>query len=404
MIDRVEKKPAPGAHKREISIYVHVPFCQSKCAYCNFFSLPGRDDDFDPYIEALATEWRTVLGDEGLSAETDLVTSVFIGGGTPSLLGGERLKHLLSSLRIGPVWSDDCEISIEVNPESMDEALARSVLASGFNRISIGAQSFKDADLEGLGRRATRKQIVDSIKAVRTAGCTNLSLDLIFGLPGQTLDDWMSVLGEALSHKTEHLSCYLLTPEEDTVLYRLLRGGEIATPLEETLFNQYIATGEMVTSTGFEQYEISNYARPGCRCLHNEGTWQRRPYYGLGPAAHSFSGEVRWRNSPDLDLYLSQLLDKRNRLVKERYRLDKLDVAKELIMVCMRRSEGVLWTQIEQVVSNAVMQQIKQRARFLSGTGFLLLDKYGMRLNPKAYFVSNSVFVELMRSLEEDSS
>jgi putative oxygen-independent coproporphyrinogen III oxidase len=387
------------------AIYVHVPYCASKCAYCSFYSHPDRDD-YDKYLDALTAEWRAMIDEEGLAeSSTDAVEigSIFIGGGTPSVLGGKRLVRLLAMLReYGPAWAADIEVSIEVNPESTDEAMVSDILAGGINRISMGVQSFKDECLARLGRRTTRKQILKAYKAIRAAGCKNLSLDLMYGLPEQSVEDWIEEMQEAMASKTDHLSCYLLTPEENTVLYRLLRGGEITTPLDETLLKQYQATREIAISNGFEHYEISNFAKPGFHCRHNEGTWSRRPYLGLGPGAHSFNGEVRWRNAPDLDRYLEQLLETGSRLEQERYRLDSLDVAKELIMVCMRRSCGVRWDQIETTVENSTMQRVKQRARFLSGTGFLQLNRDGMRLSPDAYFVSNSVFVELMRALEED--
>ena len=404
MRDQVEDEKMEEPGKRKISVYIHVPFCFSKCSYCNFYSLSGREKDFDSYLDALEVEWLSMHEDENLTGDDIVVSSIFVGGGTPSLLGGQRLDRLLSIVRTGPNWAEDIEVTIEVNPESIDDDCAKSIIDSGYNRISIGIQSFKDCDLVNLGRQASRKQVYAALKSVKRAGFTNISIDMIYGLSGQTLEAWIEVLDEALATDINHISCYLLTPEEDTVLYRLLRGGEITTPLEETLYNQYDATRKIIIEAGYEHYEISNFAKPGFRCRHNEGTWQRQPYYGLGPSAHSFNGEVRWYNSSDLDAYLAQLLGENKRPDRERYRLDSNDVAKELIMVCMRRAEGVLWTQIEQVVTNSVMQQVKQRARFLSGTGFLHLDKYGMRLNPNAYFVSNSVFVELMRALEEDKS
>lgn len=390
---------------RKLAIYIHVPYCAAKCAYCNFYSQPGRED-YDVYLDALAAEWRTVVLEENLIDGADEpieIGSIFLGGGTPSVLGGERLVRLLSNLREhGPTWHREIEISIEVNPESTDAALVEQILAGGINRISMGVQSFKDECLTRLGRRATRKQILAAYKAIRDAGCENLSIDLIYGLPEQSVEDWIEEMQEAIAIKIEHLSCYLLTLEEHTVLYRLLRGGEITTPLDEILLKQYQATREMALGAGFEHYEISNFARPGFRCSHNEGTWTRQPYLGLGPGAHSFNGEVRWRNAPDLDSYIEHLLHSGGRLDQERYRLDPLDVAKELIMVNMRRAEGVRWDQIEATVDTSTMQRVKQIARFLAGTSFLLLDKDGMRLNPEAYFVSNSVFVELMRALEEE--
>jgi len=392
------------ATSRELSLYVHVPFCEQKCRYCSFYSVHGRESEYDAYLEAVRTEWDLICRDRRLDEANLTIATLYLGGGTPSLLGAERLERLLSSLRQPLPWVEDCEVTAELNPEDIDRAQAQRLLASGIGRLSVGIQSFRDEELELLGRRADARQVREALDAIREAGCRNLSFDLIYGLPGQTVDQWLQSLQEALSRQPEHLSCYLLTAEEDTILHQLLRGGVVESPLDEVLLQQYKTTGHLAPSAGLEQYEISNFARPGFRCRHNLGTWTRQPYLGLGPAAHSFDGGARWCNVADWPEYRTQVLEQKQRPIRERYRLGGADAAKEMILLGLRLAEGVAWSDLEQAVSARKVQQLHRRVEFLVGTGFLLRDAERLRLSPDAYFVSNSVFVELIRTLEEEEA
>jgi len=386
----------------EASLYVHVPFCCAKCRYCAFYSVIAASPAYDDYLAALAVEWDLLCAEEADLARGDLsITSIYVGGGTPSILGGERLARLLATLRRGPAWRDDCEISLEVNPESTDRDLAARALAAGFNRVSVGVQSFRDEELEVLGRVAKAADARRAIEDLRASGFENLNIDLIYGLPGQTTESWLENVEEALAIRSPHLSCYMLTPEEDTILHRLLRGGQMATPLEEVVLHQYRALVRAVHSAGLEQYEISNFAQPGFRCRHNLGTWQRRPYYGLGPAAHSFDGQVRWQNVGDLKTYQRQLLGERRRPTRERYRLGPSDTLKEMIILGLRMAAGVAWEDLDAAATPEQRARLRQRAQFLAATGFVLTNDERLRLSPEAYFVSNAVFVELVRALEE---
>ncbi len=391
--------PAPG---ERASLYVHVPFCCSKCRYCSFYSIPAAGGLMDAYLEALNVEWRLVRDEEPALGSGELrITSVYVGGGTPSILGAERLSRLLEVLRAGPAWAADCEVTVEVNPESTDESVLAAILAAGCNRISMGVQSFRDEELELLGRAGRAADARRALQLIRAAGCGNLNIDLIYGLPGQTVDAWLTSVEEAVAARTEHLSCYMLTPERDTMLHQLLHGGELTTPLDEVVLEQYQALRGVLVGVGMEHYEISNFARPGYRCRHNEGTWTRTPYYGLGPAAHSFDGEARWQNVSDVRAYTHQLRVEQRRPARERYRLGPADVAKELVILGLRRAEGIRWADLAPVTSPAERARLQRRAKFLAGTGFLQLDEERLRLTPQAYFVSNAVFVELVRALEE---
>jgi oxygen-independent coproporphyrinogen-3 oxidase len=387
---------------REVSLYVHVPFCCSKCKYCAFYSVTASGSAYDDYLAALAVEWELLRAEEPDLADPAVrIASIYVGGGTPSILGGDRLARLLDAFRAGPSWREDCEISLEVNPESADRPTAARALASGFNRVSVGVQSFRDEELEILGRASRVADARRAIEDLRAAGFGNLNIDLIYGLPGQSAESWLESVQEALTFRSEHLSCYMLTPEQDTVLHRLLRGGELETPLEEIVLQQYRAAVRAAAGAELEHYEISNFARSGFRCRHNLGTWRREPYYGLGPAAHSFDGQVRWQNVADLGTYQHRLLREGRRPARERYRLSESDAVKEMIILGLRLADGVAWTNLDAAATPEQRARLRRRAQFLAATGFVQVDDERLRLSPDAYFVSNAVFVELVRALDE---
>ena len=397
-------KGGEGESREGLSLYAHVPFCRGKCHYCGFYSLCDRLSEQEPFLRAMQAEAVVLREDLEKAATLPSIETVYVGGGTPSLLGAERLGRLLATLAGIAPWRPDCEVTTEVNPEDVDGVLVESLLQHGVTRISVGVQSFHDGELTFLGRRATADRVRLALTDLREFGSQNVSIDLIYGLPGQSLERWIANVEETLRFGPDHISCYLLTPEVNTVLEDLLRGGYAESPLEETLLLQYQRTRELLLAAGYEQYEISNFARPGKRARHNVATWRRKPYQGLGPAAHSFDGEVRWRNAADLDEYLTSLLERGRRPVEERLRLTKLDAAKEMIYLGLRLAEGITWDALEAALGQRLPDRFKQRVRFLTNSGFLEADREGLKLSPEAYFVSNSVFVEVIRALEEGIS
>ncbi|MCK4304224.1 MAG: radical SAM family heme chaperone HemW, partial [Candidatus Eisenbacteria sp.] len=367
-------------------------------------SVQSEPHRFDPYLRALANEWQLLREETGWDDSDQCLTSIYVGGGTPSVLGSVRLRGLLDIFRDPSRWADDCEITVELNPEGASYELFTGLLAAGYSRFSLGLQSFRDAELSLLGRGHDAQQGREAVHAARRAGCRNLNLDLMYGLPGQSIEQWTTSLQEAIALEPAHISCYLLTLEEETILHQLLHGGELETPFDEILLKQYMVTRDLALAAGFEHYEISNFARPGFRCRHNVATWRRRPYYGLGPAAHSFDGALRWCNAANLTVYLEHLLEAPRRPPRERYSLTPADEAKEMILLGLRMAEGLKWSALEGVTARGALARLRRRARLLYGTGFLNMDAEGLRLAPQAYFVSNSVFVELIRALEEDDS
>ncbi|MDO9631886.1 MAG: radical SAM family heme chaperone HemW, partial [Humidesulfovibrio sp.] len=262
------------------SLYIHVPFCRSKCGYCAFFSEPLREGALDAYLLLLLDEMA--LWAERLGRLT--VPTVFFGGGTPSLLQPEHLARIMEAVRQHFDLAPDAEISMEANPESASPDFLRAARALGVNRLSLGVQSFRDEELALLGRPHTARQAAETLARARAAGFTNLGLDLIWGLPGQREGQWLESLRRAVELAPEHLSCYGLTLEPGTPLADAPE-EQRQLPPERELAHMYVHTGELLEDAGYMQYEISNYAHLGLACRHNQACWEGRDYLGLGPAA-----------------------------------------------------------------------------------------------------------------------
>ncbi len=279
-------------------LYVHVPFCKSKCPYCDFYSIAKMER---------VEEWlRAVLAEAVVySQKFEQFDSLYLGGGTPSLLDLRHVEKLLRGLREIFRFSDPSEITIELNPDDVTPERLASYKELGINRASLGVQSFVEQEVRFLGRRHTARQAVSALEAVCEAGFDEYSIDLMYGLPGQSKESWRKTLTRTLSFTPGHLSCYQLTVEGDTPFSGLAKTGSLKLPEESLQADLFVLTSEYLTGSGFIHYEISNYARdPGNISRHNVKYWQHTPYLGLGPSAHSFTGNKRWWNVRDVDLYL----------------------------------------------------------------------------------------------------
>jgi len=289
-------------------LYIHIPFCKTKCPYCDFYS--STDDSLvSSYLTALDAEARLYRD------QFPAFDSLFLGGGTPSLLDAAQLGALVASLRRHFVFAPDSEITIEANPDDITSEKLRLFRDLGINRLSLGVQSFDEAELRFLGRRHTARQTEAAIELIRAAGFANLGLDLMYGLPGQTLDAWLQTLEQALSFAPEHLSCYQLTLAPETPMGRRFAEGQLIPLDEETQREFFLLTANFLTARGYLHYEVANFARQGPQagslcyycCRHNLKYWTRTPYLGLGPGAHSFDGRRRWWNISSVENYCTSL-------------------------------------------------------------------------------------------------
>ncbi len=282
-------------------LYVHVPFCQTKCPYCDFYSI-SSPDLIPAYLTALDAEAR--LYREQFST----FDSLFLGGGTPSLLDAVQLSTLVKTLRRYFAFAPDTEFTLEANPDDISADKLQLYRDLGVNRLSLGAQSLDEGELRFLQRRHTARQTRQAIGLIRAAGFTNLGLDLIYGLPGQTQDAWLRTLETALSFTPEHLSCYQLTLAEDTPMGRQAAAGKLQPLEEEAQRNFFLLTDKFLTERGYLHYEVANFARgQNRRCRHNVKYWTHVPYLGLGPGAHSFQAGRRWWNHRSLQDYCAAL-------------------------------------------------------------------------------------------------
>lgn len=311
--------PAP------LSLYIHIPFCKSKCAYCDFASFPGREAMWEAYFAALCGEIRAVKGD------AHRVETVFFGGGTPSLVPEAYIAGALAAAREAFSFAPGAEVSLEANPGTLTMEKLRAYREMGVNRLSIGVQSFDAGLLRDIGRVHTPGEAVEAVRMARAAGFANIGIDLMYGLPGQTMGAWEATLETALSLPLAHISAYALIVEEGTPM--AAREGEL--PGEEDVLAMQRLCTRALAAAGFDRYEISNYAKAGFACRHNRVYWRRGEYLGFGCAAHSFFGGERFRNASDLEGYL------RGARGLERERVDGKAAREEIIMLATRTREGL---------------------------------------------------------------
>ncbi|MBD5366348.1 MAG: radical SAM family heme chaperone HemW [Bacteroides sp.] len=281
-------------------LYIHIPYCYSKCAYCDFYSMP-QVGTMPRYIDALVAETGLRAGEI-----TEPYSTIYIGGGTPSILGADNLARLLDRLSGVFDFSAVGEITVEVNPEDVTRDFLHTLRRAGVNRISMGVQSFSDDELRLVGRRHTAMQAFEAALAIKES-FDNFSLDLIFGLPGQTLGSLDATLKRMLELDAPHLSAYLLSYEQGTKLYASLMAGKVVEASDELAHEMYLYVHDALSSAGYHHYEISNYARPGMESRHNSSYWNSVPYLGLGASAHSYDGDLRRYNLSNIKEYLSTI-------------------------------------------------------------------------------------------------
>jgi oxygen-independent coproporphyrinogen-3 oxidase len=362
-------------------LYIHVPFCIRKCVYCDFPSIPFDRALSESYVEALIQEIRLRAGGR--------LGTVYMGGGTPTVLSVEALGEVFRAIREGFDLEPDAEITVEANPGTLDEAKIGALLGLGANRISVGVQSFKDRELSVLGRLHTALQAERTLKALKGE---NFSIDLIYGIPGQGLEDWRYSVSRALSFGPEHVSAYELTPEEGTPLFRMLKGGVLRLPDEEEVIGMMGYAIDALGSAGYGHYEISSYALPGRASRHNLNYWERGEYVGLGPGAHSFVGKRRWKNTEDVLKYIG-LLSAGTLPREEETEVTPEEALRERVFLGLRKTEGI-------DLKGPGLAALAEASRELAGDGFLEVDGGRLRLTRKGLLLYNQVMVRLLGKLE----
>ena len=376
-----------------LGLYLHIPFCRSKCAYCDFYSLSGQEDRMDAYTAALERHLIEVAP----QAAQHSVDTVYFGGGTPSYLGEKRLVKLLKAVKKHYHVDPHAEITLEANPDSAGDWKAlRALRRAGFNRISLGVQSTDDACLRALGRIHTWQQVQEAVAACRRTKFPDVSLDLIYGLPGQTMEQWEKTLSDALTLQPEHLSCYGLKLEEGTPLYR--QRDSLTLPDDEAQADMYLYTVAALEEAGYRQYEISNFAKPGRESRHNLKYWSMEEYAGFGPGAHSDFGGVRYGYVRDLDGYIAGRL-----VLSESEGESTLARDYEYVMLSLRTAAGI----DRRTFENRYRQRFEPMEELFlqyEGAGLAVRTEGGWRLTPKGFLVSNSIIAALQEALGQQKA
>ncbi len=367
----------------ELELYIHIPFCVKKCLYCDFLSAPAGEETRERYVQALLSE----ITGRSREYRDRLVTSVFLGGGTPSLLTDGQMKRLLGTVYGSFFLAQDAEITVEANPGTVDLKKLTAYGEAGVNRLSIGLQSGDNGELAAIGRIHTWEQFLEAYSQARQAGFANINVDLMSTLPGQTTESYCGTLRKvlALDPPPEHISAYSLILEEGTVLYDRHQAGLLDLPDEDEDRRMYRETKRILEEAGYGRYEISNYARAGFECRHNCGYWQRRDYLGLGLGASSMTGNVRFQNGEELEHYLRDPLGCR----KEENRLTVTEQMEEYMFLGLRLTEGVdtegfreaFGCAPEEIYGAVIEKNIRDGLlRYRRGRGHLALTERGMDL------------------------
>jgi oxygen-independent coproporphyrinogen-3 oxidase len=369
------------------SAYIHIPFCAHHCGYCDFAIAVGKDAQMDLYLEALGKE-LSLLG------TPQRVETLFLGGGTPTYLGTKQLEVLLRTIRAWLPLEAGGEFSVEANPGNLTHDKVRVLAEHGVNRISLGAQSFDAGLLQVLERDHRPEEVARALDQVRQY-VPRVSLDLIFGVPGQTLEQWQQDLETAVAFAPDHLASYGLTYEKGTPLWKQRQRGQVQSLDEDTELAMYTTAMDVLEGAGYEQYEISNFARPGGRCRHNQVYWANHAYFGFGMGAARYVDQVRSLNTRDLHTYLQRTL-KGESAVYQSEKLEPLDSALETVAVQLRRKEGVNRSAFVEQTGFSLDALLKGRWEHLQELGLLEDDGNAVRLTRRGKCVADAVITELL--------
>ena len=381
-------------HKKPLELYFHIPFCVKKCDYCDFLSAPAGEQDREAYMSALIQE--TIQRAPEYQAYK--VVSVFIGGGTPSVVEKEQIAGLLDHVHRLYDVSPDAEVTIEVNPGTVDLEKLTVYRQAGINRLSIGLQTANDAELQAIGRIHTWQQFLDTYRAAAAAGFTNINVDLMSALPGQTLESYRSSVQKVLALRPAptHISAYSLILEEGTRLYEAVEKGSVVLPGEETDRLMYEETDRLLSEAGFMRYEISNYAKAGYECRHNCGYWTRTEYAGFGIGAASLISNVRFSNAADIREYIAHPLCVRG----EEERLSREEQMEEFMFLGLRLTKGIEVRTFEELFGVALPEVYGEVIAKNLADGLLCYTNDGksLALTKKGLDLSNYVYAQFLIS------
>ena len=378
--------------KQPLGLYIHIPYCIHKCGYCDFNSHPIKKDEMDHYIDALVVEMKHYAK---IYTNTNIIKTIFLGGGTPTTLNPFQLERILKECVNEFTIASNAEITIEANPATVGIELMKSIRTMGYNRISIGVQSFDKAELKLLDRAHGPKEIHSTVDCARKAGFDNLSLDLMFAVPNQSLSSWENNLTKALEKNPEHLSTYNLTIEQGTAFSKLQSNGKLIMPDDGHQLELYKKTIERLTKKGFHHYEISNFARQGKECKHNITYWENTNTLGLGAGASSYMNGTRFKNINLPAHYIRQVKEKKI-AVEHSETLEPRQAMGETIMLGLRLLQGISIHQFEKRFQISFINLFRNIISALKEKELVIIEKDYLRLSQKGLFWADSVTLEFI--------
>ena len=378
------------------SVYIHIPFCKVRCSYCDFNTYAGKERLLPDYCTALREEIRRQRG-----CETEALCSVYFGGGTPSRLPADEVSAIMDTLRQVFILTDETEITFELNPCDVSAEYAEALQKAGINRLSLGMQSANPAELKLMGRRHTPEQVKEAIHALRGAGFGNISLDLIYGYPTQTLASWSHSLRAACSYGIEHISMYALNVEEGSILYRQLASGKLTLPDDDLTVSMYEYAAGFLTENGYDHYEISNLARePRYESRHNKQYWLVAPYYGFGAGAHAWIARERIRNAAGIADYITAVREHAGRFpaAVEILPQDRRTEMQDVMMLGLRMlHEGITPERFTERFGEDMSVVFRRELRRLKQKRLIRTDAAGrITLDPAKVPVANQAFIEFV--------
>ncbi len=380
---------------KTLGLYIHIPFCEKKCLYCDFYSVPGANETFKKhYIDALAAH----MDEHRLQLEPYIINSIYFGGGTPSLLSKEELGTILKRIKKNFYIHKDCEITLEVNPGTVDKEKLVAYRRAGINRLSIGCQSFYDEDLKRCGRIHTVHDNVTVLDEAVKAGFKNINVDIMFGLPGQSLQNVLYSIERAIKLGAVHISLYGLKVEEGTPFFDMQERGQLKLPDEDTESDMYFVSCEMLRKCGFRHYEISNFAKPGYESVHNLKYWNCDEYIGFGPASHSFFSGKRYYYKSSASLYIKNFIENYDGpgIVGKCIDVEFGTQMAEYVMLRMRLGEGVVCEEFRRRFGRTFESvYLNKMAPFLK-SGHIVKTKGGYAFTERGMYVSNYILSRMI--------
>ena len=375
-----------------LGVYIHIPFCLSKCAYCDFYSQCGTKNEYDEYTSALIKH----ISEAQMRTSDYVVDSIYFGGGTPTSIGERNLIKILKTVRKNFKVSSDCEITCEANPNTVTFPMLKKMRKAGFNRISFGMQSAVSSELRVLGRTHSFEDVVSAVEAARRAKFENLSLDLMYGLPQQTRESFFESISAAISLAPEHLSCYSLKLEEGTPLAE--RPETLFLPSDDEVADMYLDMVEKLSEAGYEQYEISNFAKAGRTSRHNMKYWTLGDYWGFGPSAHSLVGRRRFSYLRDRSGYIEALRNGEE-IIDRIETINETARCGEYLMLGLRTVQGIRADVLEKKYLTFFDEIEKVLLKYYK-SGHADFDGEAWRLTPKGFLVSNVIIGDVLDALE----